>query len=60
VILFVKNKDEPIQNGIIYAIAMCVASLVQSTALHQYFLRVYRVGMHVRASDAGILLLSLT
>lgn len=55
VIIFVKSPEMPIWRGVILALLMCVTSVIQSTALHQYFLRVYRVGMGIRSALVSVI-----
>lgn len=45
-----ENEHHTDDMGLAYVATMCLAGLIQTMALHQYFLRVFRVGMHLRSA----------
>lgn len=49
IIRYMSDPDAELSQGIFYAFILLVAAVVQSFALHNYFIRVYRVGMNVCA-----------
>lgn len=53
-IKFIQTPSEPFWHGLMYALGMGFASVLQSLFIHAYFFRVFRVGQQMRASVAGL------
>lgn len=53
-ITFIQTPTEPFWHGLLYAVGMGLASVVQSLFIHMYFFRVFRTGQQIRASIAGL------
>lgn len=46
----VQTTHAPVALGFAYVLAMMAASVLQTIVLHQYFFRVFRVGMNLRST----------
>ena len=54
-ITFLKDDNAPNWQGYSYAILIYITALITTSALHQYFHRVFRVGMLIRSALIGLI-----
>uniref|UniRef100_A0A914ULD1 ABC transmembrane type-1 domain-containing protein n=1 Tax=Plectus sambesii TaxID=2011161 RepID=A0A914ULD1_9BILA len=48
-ISFIEHKERPLWHGIVIASLMFIVALLQSMILHQYFHKMFRLGMNIRS-----------
>ncbi len=46
---FIEDPLVPLWQGVVLSLAMFLTAMVQSMILHQYFHRMFRLGMNIRA-----------
>uniref|UniRef100_T1JBD6 ABC-type glutathione-S-conjugate transporter n=1 Tax=Strigamia maritima TaxID=126957 RepID=T1JBD6_STRMM len=51
---FISNPEEPIWKGYMYTVTMFVASILATTAMHNYFFRLQCIGVRARAAVIAV------
>lgn len=52
-LVYIKQDDQPVSIGVVYAILMLVVSSIESIFLQQYFHHSFRMGMNLRTCIIG-------